>query len=125
MDKSYFNKKYRRLDSDKLWFVGDPHFGHKSIIEYDNRPFKDVVDMNRQLVANWNAVVDDDHLIFILGDFALTKTDAILHILKQLKGRKVGIIGNHDYRGYLRKQHIIDEFEYVRDTMEITVYDQR
>jgi len=41
------------------WFTADLHLGHRNIIEYCNRPFADVDEMNRALIANWNQVVGD------------------------------------------------------------------
>lgn len=35
-----------------VWVTSDTHFSHKNIIEYCNRPFKDIYHMNETLVKN-------------------------------------------------------------------------
>lgn len=81
----------------KVYFIADTHFGHDRIIEICNRPFADVEEMNAQLIQKWNNKVSDEDTVYILGDFCfkMSKQDAI-KILKQLKGKKVLIRGNHD-----------------------------
>ena len=39
------------------YFIADTHFFHESIIEFSQRPFKDIDDMNNQLIKNWNDTV--------------------------------------------------------------------
>ena len=54
-----------------IWFTSDTHFSHCNIIKYCNRPFKDVDEMNKILIQNWNNVVRPDDIVWHLGDFAL------------------------------------------------------
>ena len=61
-----------------VFFTADQHFGHKSIIEYCNRPFSDVEEMNEALIENWNKTVDNNDKIFVLGDFALGSSENII-----------------------------------------------
>jgi len=82
----------------KTFFISDTHFYHKNIIEYCNRPFKNVEEMNQTLIDNWNKVIKPEYLIFVLGDFALTGKDKTTEILSQLNGEKFLIMGNHDRR---------------------------
>ncbi len=81
-----------------IFFTSDLHFGHEKIIRNCHRPFKDVEDMNSQLIENWNATVGSRDDIYILGDFALRLEMSTIHaLLEQLKGRKHLIFGNHDH----------------------------
>ena len=79
-----------------VFFTADQHFGHKNIIEYCNRPFSDVEEMNEALIENWNKTVDNNDKIFVLGDFALGSSENIIKWGRALKGNKMLILGNHD-----------------------------
>lgn len=84
------------MKESKIFLIGDPHFWHKNIIGYCNRPFKSVEEMNETLIANWNSVVGKYDIVYILGDFALCGKDRIIEIANRLNGRKRLILGNHD-----------------------------
>jgi len=78
------------------WFTADLHFGHRNIIDYCDRPFTDVTEMNDALIQNWNDTVADGDTVWIVGDFALGKIAETLPIAGRLNGRKILIAGNHD-----------------------------
>lgn len=77
------------------FYTSDLHFGHANIIQYCNRPYASVNEMNDALVANWNSVVGEGDIVYVLGDFAMNR-GAALHWVSKLNGSKVLIIGNHD-----------------------------
>ena len=60
---------YLLSNPNKIFFTSDTHFGHKNILKYCDRPFESVSVMNEALIENWNKVVDENSLIFHLGDF--------------------------------------------------------
>lgn len=72
----------------KIYFISDTHFNHKNIIKYCNRPFKDVEEMNKVLIENWNNTITDFNTIFHLGDVALTNESEMKEIISKLKGKK-------------------------------------
>jgi len=80
----------------KIFFTADTHFGHSNIIKYCARPFANVQDMNRALIANWNSVVSPLDTIYHLGDFAMGPAALARGYLSRLNGRKILIRGNHD-----------------------------
>lgn len=84
------------MDNSKIYLIADPHFNHKNIIKYCDRPFSSVDEMNQVLIKNWNNTVKKEDRIFVLGDFCLSGKDKIIEIGKQLNGRKTLILGNHD-----------------------------
>ncbi len=80
------------------YFISDLHFGHANVIKFDNRPFKDVEEMNEKLIRNWNETVTKKDVIYILGDFIWGTNKQWLEIVPRLKGRKILIRGNHDLK---------------------------
>jgi calcineurin-like phosphoesterase family protein len=77
-----------------IFLVSDTHFSHANIIQYGERPFVSVEEMDEHLVSNWNAVVRPQDHVYHLGDVALRKPH--LAIVKRLIGKKRLIMGNHD-----------------------------
>lgn len=53
------------------WFIADTHFSHFNIIRYTGRPFSNVEEMDQTLIRNWNSLVEDEDLVFFLGDFGM------------------------------------------------------
>jgi len=78
------------------YLTSDPHYGHANIIKYCNRPFKDVAEMNEQLIANWNGTVGRDDMVYVLGDMFFCDVDKARAILHRLNGKKRLVLGNHD-----------------------------
>lgn len=56
---------------DNVFFTSDTHFYHARIVEYSERPFNDIHEMNEILIRNWNAVVPRDGIVFHLGGLLL------------------------------------------------------
>lgn len=83
----------------KRFLIADTHFKHENIIKYESRPFADSNEMDKQLIDLWNSTVGKDDLVYILGDFTLSRRiDVIKNLVSSLNGRKILIIGNHDTR---------------------------
>lgn len=100
-------------------YIGDLHFGHKSVIGFDHRPFGDVEEMDRTLIAMWNGRVQKDDDIYIVGDFAFRNERPEEWYLKQLRGRKHLIIGNHDHR-LLNNEKAMAYFDSVDKMMHVS-----
>lgn len=79
-----------------IFFTSDTHFYHTNVIKHSSRPFKDIENMNRALIENWNSTVTDNDEIFILGDVTLKGTSYANKILSRLNGQKYLVKGNHD-----------------------------
>ncbi len=77
-------------------YISDLHFGHRSIIRYDHRPFCDIEEMDHVMISWWNERVHPDDTVYIVGDFCYLSNRAPEWYLRQLKGHKVLILGNHD-----------------------------
>jgi calcineurin-like phosphoesterase family protein len=67
------------------------------IIEYDHRPFRDVYEMNRKLVENWNSTVRPQDIVYYLGDISYGRNSRNAdYWVEQLNGQIKFIKGNHD-----------------------------
>ena len=79
-----------------IFYTADLHFNHKKIIEYCNRPFSNIEDMNNTIINNWNNKVSKNDTVYILGDFGYVQGKEAKEILSKLNGNKYLIIANHD-----------------------------
>ena len=77
-------------------YISDTHFGHANAIVFDHRPFSDVEDMDYTMIRLWNSRVSSDDDVFIVGDFCFKNDKTPDWYLRQLKGHKHLVIGNHD-----------------------------
>lgn len=100
------------------YYTSDLHFGHANVIPYDGRPFADTAEMDRVLIERWNAAVGDDDDVYVVGDFCYRSGWTADWYLKQLKGRKHLIVGNHDWRT-LQNPKAMALFASVDDLLEI------
>lgn len=93
------------------FITSDTHFGHKHIIGAGCRPFKDVDEMDNELVRRWNAKVPKNATVYHLGDFAFLKPEMWFVLVGRLNGTICLISGNHDQR-YLKK--VQDCFRWIK-----------
>lgn len=82
---------------NRVFAIGDTHFGHKRIIEFEavNRPYATIEEHDRDLVARWNAAVKPNDTVWHLGDVFFGKDGH--HVLAELNGYKKLVLGNHDH----------------------------
>lgn len=100
------------------FYIADWHFGHSNILAFDNRPFKDVDEMNRILMENWNKTVSADDTVYVLGDMFWCNANVAIPVLDSLAGQKVLIKGNHDRcndRRFLSRFTKVDEYLEIGD----------
>ena len=76
-----------------IWFSADFHLGHSRIIEFCKRPFKDVDEMNEEIIRRWNSCVNDSDTGYILGDFCFGDPRKYY---SRLNGRVYIVPGSHD-----------------------------
>jgi len=106
--------KYNKGDKNmKLFFTSDNHHQHANMIKYESRPFRNVKDMDNQMIEKWNNKVTKNDSVYILGDFAFGDADSVSKLLDKLNGNKYLIKGNHDY--YLKDRDIHRKFGWVKD----------
>jgi calcineurin-like phosphoesterase family protein len=85
--------------SNTFW-TADSHCNHARIIEYCNRPFTSVNEMNETIISNWNKVVKPGDTIYHLGDVFFCRgqrgQELAEQFLSRLNGKKILLVGNHD-----------------------------
>lgn len=89
-----------------LFLTSDLHLGHSNILKYCQRPFKNVDEMDKVIIANANSRVKDDDTVIHVGDFCFKNSPngkegegLPIHskkYIEQLKGNWVFVRGNHD-----------------------------
>lgn len=83
----------------KIWVWSDTHFFHTNIIEFSNRPYVNVQQMNEHLVANFNEYVGENDISIWVGDVGFKGDGFINELLDQCNGYKILVVGNHDFDG--------------------------
>jgi calcineurin-like phosphoesterase family protein len=107
-----------------VFFISDLHLGHRNIIKYDNRPFvnskgePDLASMHETIIKNWNSVVNENDIVFNLGDLCFGTTELAKEIVFKLNGKIHYVIGNHDnYKDILN----LNRFETVSDLIDLNI----
>lgn len=78
------------------YVISDLHLDHRNIIEYCNRPFESLEEMNTTLIENWNRVVDPSDTVLYLGDLAMASHGTAVDFANRLNGSLILVEGNHD-----------------------------
>jgi calcineurin-like phosphoesterase family protein len=86
-------------------FISDLHLGHKNMAL--RRGFSSPEEMNEHIITQWNLFVGKHDVVYILGDITMEKK-SFYPLLARMKGRKIVILGNHDY-----KNHVPELLKYV------------
>ena len=81
-----------------VFFTADNHFGHANIIDYCDRPFSSVEEMDQTMLDHWNFLVRPEDTVIHLGDFAFGNIEKVRRYLSQVSGKIILILGNHDRR---------------------------
>ncbi|MGG0667906.1 metallophosphoesterase [Lederbergia citrisecunda] len=115
-----------------IYFTSDLHLRHKNILQFENRPYETVEEMNQELIDIWNNTVKKNDTVYNLGDFCFGSYDKWVEILEQLNGKIIHIKGNHDssetlnklYKnGYLDEIHMVGHYlKMNKQVMHLTHY---
>ena len=79
-----------------IYVTSDLHFGHNKEFLYVKRGFRNIEEHDKALIDNWNNLVEDTDIVYVLGDIMLSDKDNGIKCWNRLKGQKRIIIGNHD-----------------------------
>jgi|TARA_Y100000310_G_scaffold80450_1_gene77104 calcineurin-like phosphoesterase family protein len=82
------------------WFTSDLHLFHKNILNFTNRAYKSVEQMNSGIIQHWNDTVGNKDTVYHLGDFSFGTWQETLEVISKLRGKKMFLKGNHDNKWY-------------------------
>ena len=80
----------------EIYLTSDLHLGHDKDFIYKPRGFNSVDEANESIISNWNSIVNEDDLVYVLGDLTLGDIETNIKLIEQLKGKLFVIVGNHD-----------------------------
>ena len=103
--------------ADKIYLISDLHFGHDREFIWKVRGYESIAQMNDRQVEKWNAVVDNNDDVYVLGDVMLGDSKNIEYI-KQLNGKIHIILGNHDT---LTREKMYRELPNVVEVAEVGI----
>ena len=72
--------------------ISDLHFGHTNLLKFERGLFDTIEEHDDYIIASINKAVKNTDTLYILGDIGNVEK------VRQLNGRKVFIMGNHDKR---------------------------
>ena len=78
------------------FFTADEHYGHRNIIQYCNRPFRGLFEMDNELIKRHNEVVSKNDVVVHVGDFTLSKEEIAKRYILELNGNHIFLKGSHD-----------------------------
>lgn len=90
------------MSKERWFFTSDEHFGHQNkmtgigIIQYCNRPFESVEEMDEELIKRHNEIVTPQDTTVHLGDFSYYNKQETGKIIKRLNGDHIFLEGDHD-----------------------------
>lgn len=106
-------------------------FFHRNIIQFSNRPFKDVVEMNQAIADRHNEVMDENDTLYYLGDFGLN-LDNNLRLVYELRDmfkvkNFIFICGNHDKLIIRNREQLLRDgvFNSINDYLEVSYEKQK
>jgi calcineurin-like phosphoesterase family protein len=101
-----------------IFFTSDPHFFHKNIIQYSNRPYADVGEMNEALIINWNSKVKPEDTVYLLGDVSFGDEKGTSRVFDRLNGSIKLCYGNHD-QVIKKNKSLQNRFSDIREYYEL------
>lgn len=113
-----------------LYFVSDTHYNHTNICKGTTkrtdpvtcREFNTVEEMNTILINNINSIVNQDDILFHLGDWSFGGFEQIEKFRNRLVCKNIHVIlGNHDHHIERDKEGIQSIFSSVNKYLELTV----
>lgn len=109
-----------------VWVWSDLHLGHEAIMRYASRPFGSAQHMQQELrdKALAAGIAPADWLV-CLGDLSFLGDTEVRAWLRDIPGRKLLVLGNHDVDGRQNKNPLRWGMDVVTDCLELPWGSQR
>ena len=101
----------QQKNGGKIFFWSDQHFNHENIIKFSDRPFHSAIEMNEYMYSEYLDTVKSEDLVIFGGDIAFGDVGETRERLLQLPGKKILVMGNHDFdknKCIFREYHAFD-----------------
>lgn len=108
----------------RVFFTSDTHFFHRAIIQYCQRPFDSLAQMNTAIMRIWNRQVRKTDRVYHLGDVSFGGASETFQLLAQLNGEICLITGNHDDK-LSSDPYLCERFSFVQPYHEETISGQK
>ena len=111
-------------DGKNVFFISDFHLFHKNVVKFDNRPFvdkngePDMLAMNKTIIKNWNDTVNENDIVFYLGDLVFGRIEWANQVIHALNGEIHYILGNHDKYEDIKS---LGRFKTISDYIELNI----
>ena len=86
-------------DYGQVWLTSDWHFGHQTVLDNSQRPWKNTDRMDNALVRNLQSAVGEKDMLIVVGDMTMDgpdRAESFRRNLSRIPGTKVLVFGNHD-----------------------------
>lgn len=98
-----------------IYYISDTHFRDQAIFNKCKRPFKSLDEMESTIISKWNNKINDEDVVYVLGDIVKDDDVSAIQIFNKLKGHKHLIVGNHDHLilEEIRKIKIFESVKFI------------
>lgn len=98
-----------------IYYISDTHLGDLRVFNKCSRPFTCLEEMENEIVKRWNSKVNENDIVYVLGDIAEDGYKRAVEVLRGLKGHKHLIIGNHDLAmlDLIKESAVFESIEFI------------
>ena len=107
------DEKLNNKDDPKKWFLSDTHFSQQRTLDFSKRPFRNVKEMDLELISNWNKTVNVNDDVYVLGDFGED-----LRYINCLNFKTL-----HFIKGNYERDKVPDIIEQLKKRKDVKIYD--
>lgn len=80
-----------------IWFMADLHIGHRNIINFTQRKYSDLLDMETSYTRNINSKVLESDTLVLVGDICFGGKSEWIRFLSRINCKNLILVkGNHD-----------------------------